>query len=628
MDPLEMLTSPFKLTYRYSPLVRDLPAGLKRELRFIFGDHITFDAAERSVYNRDTGALPADLADLVVRRKPWAVVVPRSQGDLVEALRLAERHGLPVTPRGNGTSTNGAAIPAEGGIVCDMRVFDRIGPLDKEAMTVAVEPGVTFQKLAAWLAPQGLAPLVEPELPWASTVGGSVALGRHGFGSARWGSIGEQCAEAQLLAPDRTVHTMAGADLALVRGMQGTTGLLLRLKLKVGPLEASTPFLAAFDTREAAAKCYDALRGADPWHLAVLSPSFVELRQEASGVKGLQEKWHVLAVFSGDAAAAKARLEAATQAAGGNGKVLDDKAAQKEWGQRSQGIAIHRLGPTVVRAECLVPAGRLAEALDLLAGAAKGRACTDAFAASNTQALVRVWMLEDERRLEFPTSLGNLFAVNDAAHKLGGHAAYPSLFLAGDAPRALGEGLWKRLAAFKKQRDPWDAMNPGKIWPARMRGTLAPLPLFLKTQKPILKLLRGAVPYKGAEGERAGDVAVATALGKARGGHIAAHSDALYSCSHCGLCNTVSPTVGIWESERERGMVMMARALLEGEGRWTEHVQRSVTRLPLHRAGDAVCPSKIQLLDAFVAVRAETSATLGALPEHEAIAAKVAKDGN
>lgn len=620
-----MITSPFKLTYRYSPLAKELPEGLKRELRFIFMDHVTFDPAERSIYARDEGALPADLVDMVLKRKPYAVVVPRERGDLVEALRLAERHGLPVTPRGNGTSTNGAAIPAEGGLVLDMRAFRDVGPLDKEDSVLTCDPGATFDDVRRFLEPHGLAPLVEPELPWASTVGGSVALGRYGVGSAQHGSIAQQCVEATLLAPDRTVHVVRGDELALVRGLQGCTGFLLSVKLKVGPAEPVQPLLASFDSREAAAQCFTTLRGAEPWHLALLTPDFVALRQEASSVKGLQEKFHVLAAFRGGEG--KTRFEAAVQEAGG--KALDDKAAQREWGQRSRAIALHRMGPTVVRAECLVPAAALADALHALPAAARGRTAVDAFAAGSNQVMVRVHLLEDERRLEFPTSVGNLFAVVDASHKLGGHAAYPSLLLAGEAKRVLGEGVLARLRRFKESRDKWEVMNPGKVWPARLRGMpMAPLTTFLRTQKPLLKAVRGLVPYKGADQERAGDVAVAATMGRARGGAIADHGDALYTCSHCGLCNTTQPDVGLWESTRPRGLVLAARALLEGEGRWTEHLREAVFRAPLHRAGEAVCPSRIPLLAAHVALRTEVARTLGPLAAHEALAVHMANEGN
>lgn len=620
-----MVTHPFKLTYRYSPLAKELAPGLKRELRFIFGDRVTFDPAERFAYSRDTGALPADLVDLALKRRPFAVVVPRSAGDLVEALRLAERHGLPVTPRGNGTSTNGAAVPAEGGIAVDMRALKGIGPLDKAAGLVACGPGATFEELRRFLAPHGLAPLVEPELPWASTVGGSVALGRFGAGSAAHGSIADQCVRATVLTPDRRRETWEGDALELLRGMQGCTGIVLSATLRVGPALELEPFLASFEAPSQAARAFAALAALGPHHLAVLSPGFVALRQEASGVKGLQERWHVLAAFPRQAGEGP-RVEEAVRAA--QGKLLEAKAAQREWGQRSGGIAIHRLGPTVLRAECLVPAARLAEALEALPAAARGTVAVDAFAVAGGRVLVRVHVLEDERRLEFSTSLGNLYAIVDAARRLGGHAAYPSLLLAGEAKRALGEERWRRLARFKRERDPWEVMNPGKVWPSRMRATLMPLPLFLRTQKPILKALRGAVPYKGLGLERAGDQAIAAALGRARCEAVAEFGDALYTCSHCALCNTASPDVGAWETLRPRGMVLAARALLEGEARWTEHLREHAFRLPLHRGGDAVCPSRIPLLEASVAVRTEAVRALGPLPAHEAIAAAVQREGN
>jgi glycolate oxidase len=628
MDPLEMLSSPFKLTYRYSPFAKELPAGLKRELRFIFGDAITFDPAERSVANRDRGALPAQLVDQVLKRKPYAVLVPRSRGDLVEALRLAERHGLPVTPRGNGTSTNGAAIPAEGGIAVDMRAFRRVLQVDKDAMTVTCEAGVTFDELRPALAKEDLQALVEPELAWASTVGGSVALGRHGIGSARHGPVSAQCVAAQVLGPDRVLEAWQGQELDLARGMQGSTGFLVQVTLKVGPAEPLAPLLAQFDDVPKAAEGFRRLLGLDPAHVSLLTPDFVSLRQEASEVKGLQEKPHVLvAVPAERAAELKERVGGAVQAAGG--KLLDDKAAQREWGQRTAWLSLHRLGPTVLTAECIVPVAKLGEAVQAMGDAVKGRVCVDAFAASPSEALVRAHILDDERRMEFPVSLGNLYAAVDAAKRLGGRAAYPSLLLAGEARHALGEGALRRLKAFKARRDPWEVMNPGKVWPSRMRGMpLAPLPTFLRAQRPLLKLLRGAVPYKGAEQERAGDVAMAAALGRAHAGGVAEFSSELYACSHCGLCSTAVPTQGPWESQRPRGVVMMSRALLEGEGRWTEHVHDHVFRLPLTRAGDAVCPSRIPIQAAAIALRGEAVATLGPLPAHEALAANVAKEGN
>jgi Fe-S oxidoreductase len=73
---------------------------------------------------------------------------------------------------------------------------------------------------------------------------------------------------------------------------------------------------------------------------------------------------------------------------------------------------------------------------------------------------------------------------------------------------------------------------------------------------------------------------------------------------------------------------MGARAMLEGEGRWTTHLQDSAFRFPLHRGGDAVCPSKIPIMEAAMALRTEVVSVLGPLPQHEGLAAMVAKEGN
>ena len=48
---------------------------------------------------------------------PELVVRPRSTPDVQEVLRLADREGIPVTPRGGGTGKAGGCIPVAGGIV-------------------------------------------------------------------------------------------------------------------------------------------------------------------------------------------------------------------------------------------------------------------------------------------------------------------------------------------------------------------------------------------------------------------------------------------------------------------------------------------------------------------------------
>src|SRR5688500_6667397 len=58
------------------------------------------------------------------RRRPLAVVLPESTAEVTAILKLADREGVNVVPRGAGTSLSGGAIPAEDAIVVGLGKFN------------------------------------------------------------------------------------------------------------------------------------------------------------------------------------------------------------------------------------------------------------------------------------------------------------------------------------------------------------------------------------------------------------------------------------------------------------------------------------------------------------------------
>ena len=64
--------------------------------------------------------------ELKVPHLPDAVVEPGSVAEIQALLRWANRHHVPVTPRGAGTGLSGGALAVRGGVVLSMRRFDRI----------------------------------------------------------------------------------------------------------------------------------------------------------------------------------------------------------------------------------------------------------------------------------------------------------------------------------------------------------------------------------------------------------------------------------------------------------------------------------------------------------------------
>ncbi|MES2875887.1 MAG: FAD-binding oxidoreductase [Patescibacteria group bacterium] len=118
----------------------------------------------------------------VLHYTPDMVAYPRATSDIRKIARfswqLAEKgHTLPLTTRGAGTDTTGAAIGA-GMIVATMAHMNRIFEYDGGQKLVRLQPGVTVNSLANALALHGTA---IPEMRWdhqMASVGGSIASQR------------------------------------------------------------------------------------------------------------------------------------------------------------------------------------------------------------------------------------------------------------------------------------------------------------------------------------------------------------------------------------------------------------------------------------------------------------------
>jgi glycolate oxidase len=131
---------------------------LKRRLgiRAVFTDNAALDAA-----SFDSAKIPC---------RPEAVVHVRAESDVGVVLALANRHGVPVTTRGRGTTLTGAATPVRGGWVLDLLGLNKIA-IDDEAGLARVGAGATvgdIQRAAlakGWFYPpdpflRSIAPLV------------------------------------------------------------------------------------------------------------------------------------------------------------------------------------------------------------------------------------------------------------------------------------------------------------------------------------------------------------------------------------------------------------------------------------------------------------------------------------
>ncbi|GAB7031630.1 FAD-binding and (Fe-S)-binding domain-containing protein [Streptomyces sp. NPDC021749] len=189
---------------------------LARELSAAVRGEVSFTAADRALVTMDASNY---------RRVPQAVVAPRDADDVAAALRVCREHGVPVVPRGGGTSIAGQATGV--GVVLDFtRHLRRIVSLDPAARTAVVQPGVVLDDLRAAAGAHGLTFGPDPSTHSRCTLGGMIGNNACGAHSVAWGTTADNVRELALL-------TYGGEGVRAGRGSDATgapTGLPPRLR--------------------------------------------------------------------------------------------------------------------------------------------------------------------------------------------------------------------------------------------------------------------------------------------------------------------------------------------------------------------------------------------------------------
>jgi FAD/FMN-containing dehydrogenase/Fe-S oxidoreductase len=172
-----------------------LAARLRQNLR----GEVLFDAFSRGRYSTDAS---------IYQIEPLGVVAPRDKGDVAAALAIARAEGVPVLPRGGGTSQCGQTVGRALVIDCS-RHMDGVLSVDVERRRALVEPGVVLERLNKALKPKGLFFPVDVSTGDRATIGGMTANNSCGARSLRYGNM---------------VHNVRGVDALLADGTPARMG--------------------------------------------------------------------------------------------------------------------------------------------------------------------------------------------------------------------------------------------------------------------------------------------------------------------------------------------------------------------------------------------------------------------
>lgn len=175
---------------------------------------------------------------------PEAVALPRDAAAVARILRVASRHGIPVTPRGAGHGYVGGCVPVKGGIALSLDRMNRIREISAADFVAVVEPGVRTLALQEAVERQGLFYPPDPASRADCSLGGNIACNAGGPRCLKYGVTRDYVLGLEVVLADGTVVRLGsrthknktGFELArLFVGSEGMLGVVTEATLKLLP---------------------------------------------------------------------------------------------------------------------------------------------------------------------------------------------------------------------------------------------------------------------------------------------------------------------------------------------------------------------------------------------------------
>lgn len=215
--------------------------GIVGEGSVLYGDEISAD------YSHD------ELGG--IEHSPDVLVRVRTTEEVSAVMKHAYERCIPVTVRGSGTGLVGAAVPVEGGILLETTKMNKILALDKDSLTVTVQPGVLLMELAAFAEENDFLYPPDPGEK-SATIGGNISTNAGGMRAVKYGVTRDYVRSLTVVMPNGEILKL-GATVAknssgyslkdLIIGSEGTLAIICEAVLKLVPLpKVSVSLLVPF----------------------------------------------------------------------------------------------------------------------------------------------------------------------------------------------------------------------------------------------------------------------------------------------------------------------------------------------------------------------------------------------
>ncbi|WP_136442027.1 FAD-linked oxidase C-terminal domain-containing protein [Pacificoceanicola onchidii] len=219
-------------------------------------DAVIDDPAETRAYECD--ALTA------YRCPPLAAVLPGNTQEVADVLRVCHEEGVPVVPRGSGTSLAGGALPTADSVILGVARMNAVLETDYDNRFIRVQTGRTNLSVTGAVEENDFFYAPDPSSQLACAIAGNIAMNSGGAHCLKYGVTTNNLMGVTMVLLDGTVVELGGAHLdaggldllGVVCGSEGQLGVVTEATLRIlRKPEGARPVLIGYDSNEVAGAC-------------------------------------------------------------------------------------------------------------------------------------------------------------------------------------------------------------------------------------------------------------------------------------------------------------------------------------------------------------------------------------
>ncbi|WP_424975558.1 FAD-linked oxidase C-terminal domain-containing protein [Dinoroseobacter sp. S124A] len=195
---------------------------------------------------------------------PLAAVLPATTEEVAAVLKICQAEGVPVVPRGSGTSLAGGALPTADSVILGVAKLNQVLETDYENRIIRVQSGRTNLSVTGAVEEEDFFYAPDPSSQLACAIAGNIAMNSGGAHCLKYGVTTNNLLGVTMVLMDGTVVEIGGAHLdaggldllGVICGSEGQLGVVTEATLRIlRKPEGARPALIAFDDNEVAGAC-------------------------------------------------------------------------------------------------------------------------------------------------------------------------------------------------------------------------------------------------------------------------------------------------------------------------------------------------------------------------------------